>query len=322
MFRHIAVFTIGLVGIANLNAAGIQIGGNTGLTSGVGGSGTSETTTGSAGSGQQPYVNNVFQGTTVVGQTSGNLCSGATISTCTSTSGTPGAGPTNEFATANGVTFALVNQNISGTQEMEWAATSTGNASSTITIPIGIFGVTSVDTMLNDEYGLYGGTPTTVTFQFANSADNVTFNLVNGQDIRDSFDCTSGSGLAACQAGGFYNGSNVDTLSSASYASNSGDSDGASVTAFNVWTGTYSGGVGAYVNTNGTLFLDAQNFYLGTDAANTTLLNVVITDTQTAVKQSRDGLSAVTVFTPEPSTMFLLATGFGALGLFRRRRQA
>jgi hypothetical protein len=336
MLRHIGIFIIGSVAIANLNAGSvqIQIGGNVGLTSGTLATGGSITTTGAV---QQTYGQNLTQGVGSTTETSGSLCAGSTISTCTPTTGYPygeqTVNPSNEFATANSVTFAMINQ---ATNIGAWAAPTSGTSS--ITIPIGIFGVTDVDTMLNDEYGVSGGSPITVKFNFSSGAGDTgtlsseSFTLINGEVYRDGFDCTAGT----CPA-------YVTTLSTLSANvtdafSTTGTDDGrantvtagtAYVTAFNVWSGTYTGGTGAYNQTNGTLFLDAQDFTLGSAASGVYLNNFVITDTAgSTTRVSKDALSAVTVFeatstsTPEPSTVLLLVTGIGAMCLIRRRRKA
>jgi hypothetical protein len=301
------------------------VGGNAGLTTSV-----AITTTGTFT--QSPYSTTAFQGTgaTTAETGSGVLCAGATPGTCTATTGLPSGEPNNEFAAANGVTFALLNQTVSGTAEGVWAATTSGTNS--ITIPIGIFGVTDVYTMLNDEYGVSGQSPTTVQFNFGNSTSE-SFTLVNGTVIRDDFDCTGGTGLAACQALNY-----ATTLNIANGYSTNGTSLGAIggigagtayVDAFNVWSGTYGQGTGAYANTTGTLALDAQDFSLGNLAAGQTLTSITITDTAgAATKVSRDFLSAVTVAssgsapaTPEPSTVLLLVGGLGSVVLVRRRRK-
>jgi len=310
MFRHIPVFTVGLVGIANLNAGQIFIGGNTGLTSSVG-----IATTG--GAVENSYISTTFQGTGVTAAETGSgvLCAGATTSTCVPTTGLPSGEPNDEFASANGVTFAMVNESIASVPMGVWAAPNSGT--STITIPIGIIGVTTVDTMLNDEYGVSGATPTTVQFNFGN-ATSLTFTLINGTVIADSFDCLTGT----CP-------SYATTLDTTHAYSTTGVNLGAigstsapNVSAFTVWSGTYGQGTGAYNNTTGDIFMDAQSFYLGAAAANTSLVNIVITDTAgSATKVSRDVLSAITVVTPEPSTVLLFATGFGAIGFLRRRRK-
>jgi hypothetical protein len=322
MFRHVAIFTIALAGIVNLNAGQIMVGGNSGLTSA---SGTTETTTGSASTaGLQPYNSTLYQGVSSPGYTSGNLCAGATTSTCASTTGYPNGETNNEFLSGNGVTFAMINQTISGVGEGVWAATNTAGTgavpvTSTITIPIGIFGVTNVETMLNDQFGLASTSDTTVQFVFTNPAFNETFTLMNGTVIRDTYSCTTGT--CPTYATG------LDTTHMFDINGNSlgliGATTTANVTAFNLWSGTYTSTAGAYNGTSGNLYLDAQNFYLGSFASNQTLASIVITDTNTAAKQSRIGLSAVTLLaTPEPSTIFLIGAGIAGIGLLRRRRSA
>jgi hypothetical protein len=325
MFRHTGLLIIGAVAVANLNAGSvqIQIGGNTGLTSSY----ASATSTAPTPYGELMYTQNLLQGASGIAETSGSLCAGATVGTCTPTTGTPAGAPNDEFATANGVTFALLNQSASN----EWGA-GNGAGVSTITIPIGIFGVTNVDTMINDEFGVGSSAYTTVQFQFSNSSNNLTFTLYEGTVISDDFDCTAGVGsgaaaaLAACQAYNFNYGLNTTNMYGTSGSSLGliAPTSTPNVTAFNVWSGTYSNGTGAYLNTSGNLYLDAQDFYLGSNSPGLLLEDVVITNTATAAKQTRDGLSAVTVFTsaPEPSTVFLVLTGIGAVALFRRRRNA
>jgi hypothetical protein len=299
------------------------IGGNAGLTtsSGITVSGFT----------QKAYNVTATQGVTTTAEVgSGVLCAGATTGTCTATTGFPGGEPSNEFASSNGVTFALLNQVVSSTNEGVWVAPNTGTNS--ITIPIGIFGVTDVDTMLNDEYGVNNATPTTVQFNFGNSTSE-TFTLVNGTVIRDDFNCQGGSGVTACQALNY-----ATTLNIVNGYSTSGGSLGAFgsiaagtayVKGFNVWTGTYSGGTGSYVNTNGTLNLDAQDFVLGSMAVGQTLTSVTLTDTAgSSSLVSRDFLSGVTVLssgssapTPEPSTVLLVMSGLGLVIVGRRRQK-
>ena len=322
MHRNVGVFIIGLAAIANLHAGYIQIGGNTGLTS-TNSNGMVGTT---GGFGENAYGSTLWQGTAGgVNETgSGVLCAGATVSTCSATTGMPSGEASNEFAAANGVTFSMLNEQIGNTNENLWVAPQDGT--STVTIPIGIFGVTNAYTMINDEYGVANQSPTTVTFDFLNPANDLTFTLVNGTVIRDTFDCTGGTGL----------GVNCTQYASSLVTTNMYGENGASlgaiaptvtpnVTAFNVWTGTYSYGTGNYTNTNGNLYLDAQDFYLGPASANDTLESIVISDTAgSAVKTSRDGLSAITVQTtsaPEPSTVVLFVTGIGAVAMRRRPNQ-
>jgi len=321
MFRQIAAFTIGLVGIANLNAGQIQIGGANGLTSGTVTATTTATQSSGGKFGEQTWSNGGFtQGAT-----------GVTV---------PAAPPSS--LTAHGITFAMINDSGGQAGDNLWSGTNdiagtSGNpnpVTTTFTLPMGIFGVSNVYTMLNDEFanttvnnGNGAGVDTTVTFNFGSAASGAgflgseTFDLVNGTVIRDSFLCTGGSGLATCQS------SNLGTTFDTTNAYGTGGSivvpsaGVASVTAFNVFQGSYtSSAYGPYTNTSGTLYLDAQNFYLGSFAGDE-LFNMVIQDTQSGAFQSREELVAVTVVTPEPASIFLLVGGFGAIAFFSYRRR-
>ena len=191
--------------------------------------------------------------------------------------------------------------------------------------------------MLNDQYGntaYNGGQNTQVTFNFTTLGGGavapLTFTLANGLQIRDAVQCTAGTGLAACQALGYQTG--LDTTNDYDPTGALNPASGPNVSAFNVWTGTYDAGAGNYANTTGNVYLDAQNFALGSAYANDYLTSIQIIDTQTSTRQSRDLLSAITVqgstlpssspAAPEPSTWLLFATGFGAIGFFRLRRKS
>ncbi|MDQ1470746.1 MAG: hypothetical protein QOJ99_2226, partial [Bryobacterales bacterium] len=63
-------------------------------------------------------------------------------------------------------------------------------------VPVGIYNVTAVDTMLNDYYGTAGHQDTTVTFCFSldslgSSCTNVAVALTNGVEIRSAVICTN-----------------------------------------------------------------------------------------------------------------------------------
>jgi hypothetical protein len=223
----------------------------------------------------------------------------------------------------------MINQVVGATNENVWAAPNSGTSS--ITIPLGIFGVTDVYTMMNDQYGINSATPTTVQFNFGNSTSE-SFTLVNGTVIRDEFNCTGGANVATCQALNYATSLNIvngySTTGSSLGAYGSIAAGTAYVRAFNVWSGTYGTGTGSYNLTSGTLSLDAQDFQLGSLAVGQTLTSVTITDTAGAsTKVSRDILSAITVAssgaaaTPEPSTVLLLVGGLGSLVFAGRRRK-
>jgi hypothetical protein len=314
MFRHIAIFMVGAAAIANLNAGSIQlqIGGANGLTAGT----VTQTVTGGAtGSlGEQGYVGDLPPGT----------------SSLTGIAGTPAAPgvpngevPGGQLLTSNGVTFAMIDDSANPTANIWISSNSAGNAVTPVvttdTIQMGIFGVQNVWTMLNDEYGIVGST-TQVVFNFGTTAGvanlpSLAFTLVNGNSIRDAVDClTSSTTCPAYQTG----------LSTSTYGTDDATAAAAgapSVSAFNVWEGTYGGAPGgAYANmTSGDVNLDAQDFSL-TGYSNEYLVSMQIIDSNTGIRQNRDVLSAITVGeAPEPSTWLLFATGLGALFFIRRR---
>jgi len=318
MFRQIAIFIVGAASIANLNAGSLQlqIGGVNGLTAGT----VNQTVTGgSAGTlGEQNYVGDIPPGTT-------GLTGIAGVPTAP---GVPnGEVPGGQKLTTNGVTFAMIDDSANPTANM-WISTNTagtvGTPVATIdTIPMGIFGVQNVWTMLNDQYGIAGST-TQVIFNFGTTAGvanlpALTFTLVNGNSIRDSVDCLTSS--TSCPA-------YATSLSTSAYGTNdttAAVAGASSVSAFNVWEGTYAGTpTGAYAGmTSGDVFLDGQDFSLvgyGSDY----LVSMQIVDTNTGTRQTRDLLSAVTVGynAPEPSTWLLLAAGLGGLFLVQRRRKS
>jgi len=318
MNRHIAILTLGLAAVVGLSAGTIQIGGTSGLSSTytvVGQGGITATTTATQGGG------GVFGETTY----------GKTLAQGTSPSATvPAIGST---LTAGGVTFQMINDSVNTTDQV-WVGTNdpaglNGNpnpSTTTFTIPMGIFGVTNVYTMLNDTYGVSGANNTDVTFNFGSTgtSGSLTFDLVNGQVIADSWDCLAGSGLATCLTANYATSLSGSTFA---YTSSTAVAVGATVQSLGVaWSGTYANTtITNYANTSGNLFLDAQNFYLGTFASpSTELYNIVITDSNTGAFNSRTELSAITVAqtvtTPEPSTVFLALAGILALVALGRRK--
>ena len=82
---------------------------------------------------------------------------------------------------------------------------------------------------------------------------------------------------------------------------------------------------GVFLNTTGTIAFDAQNFNLASLIApnpNEYLVSIQVRELSGVANVSRTALSAITVDTvPEPSTVFLFLTGFGAIGLARFRRK-
>jgi hypothetical protein len=329
MFRHIAILMVGAAAIANLNAGSVQlqIGGANGLTAGTV---TQSVTGGVTGTvGENAYVGNIPPGSTVLTRTSGVPATGY-----------PNGETSGQLDTVNdngtNVTFAMINDSANNTANM-WLSTNTAGSVTTPVVTtdtilmggLGVFGVSNVWTMLNDQYGnlaYNGGQNTQVTFNFTTATGGfvapLTFTLVNGVEISDAVDCTAGSGLSACQAFGYQ--TSLDTTNDYSPTGATNPSSGPDVSAFNVWSGTYNQGGGNYTNTTGSVFLDGQNFSLGSGYTNDYLTSIQVIDTQTGSRQSRDILSAITVEAnaPEPSTWLLFAIGFGLFGFAKLRRKS
>jgi len=303
---------MGLTGIVAVYAGPVQlqIGGSTGLTSGF----VSQTVSpGPAGSvGLQPYVGDIPPGSTSLTGLSGVPAAPAVPN---------GEVSGGQLLTSNGVTFAMIDSGVSTANQ--WISTNQSVDTTTDTIQIGIFGVSAAWTMLNDQYGTPNGTNTTVTFNFGNSA-NVTngtslqFTLTNGTEIRDAVDCITGT----CPS---YS-TGLDFVNDYGPTGALNPATGPHVSAFNVWTGSYNtaGSASAYKNTTGDVFLDAQDFSLGSAYSGLYLVNIQIADANTGANTSRDMLSAVTVLgqAPEPSTWLLFAAGLGLVGFFRLRQRS
>jgi len=274
MFRHIAIFVVGTVAIANLNAGSvqIQIGGANGLTTAQASGNITSTQ-----SGPLPYSATVLQGTGSNANnaiTSGVLCYGfapTATTSCTAGGGTlqtnlpftatNPAGGAYFSAQGGALTFAMINQS----NASEWTTTNLATGTSTINIPMGIFGVTNVDTMLNDNFGVPNSSDISVTFNFAgalgggNSAGSETFTLIDGEVIRDSFRCTGGNTGNTPSCLSYLNGGGADPLATANIYNQAGTLIGPVgtstavpyVNAFNVISGTYTAAAGAvpYVGT-------------------------------------------------------------------------
>jgi len=348
MVRYTGILILGLTAMANLNAGPVMLGGPNGLqTVQAAGSITDTSSPGTANAVPVPYSATVLQGTVnSAGNTisSGVLCAGFAASSaanCTANSGTvqtslpyTGAGTPEYMAGANGITFAMIDQ-ASLPNSSLWTTSNSATATSIITIPMGIFGVTDVYTMLNDNFGVQGATPaSTITVAFQFSSGTETFSLVDGAVIRDSWECTSGTGVSnaagGCQnyqtsngSGGFFD--KLDTTHTYHEDGTTTGSSAATVTAFNVITTAYSNiiaGANPYKNTSGNIYLDAQHFSFGSAYAGASLNSIVITDTVTQASQSRVELSAIDYSAPEPGTVFLFVSGLGLVGLVRRQRKA
>lgn len=233
--------------------------------------------------------------------------------------------------------FDMLGDGTSGNNSDVWysVSTGTGSGSATINIPVGIFGISSVSTMLNTVAGLTsGGTVCTsngglnpltncsntasyayVTLNFNSALDGSgtsateSFALINGVTQRNLFAGISGGGTGTLAAGGSY--SVVDPYNSQSYAVNVG----------NEWTGTISGSSNSAIN-NQSLYLDYQMFPVFSEYQNLYLTSISITDTGAATT-NREMLSAISVdyAAPEPTTAVMFFSGLALLVLAWRRRR-
>jgi len=234
------------------------------------------------------------------------------------------------FMPASAPEFNLIGDSVNTSSVQDWASVSAGTTSaSTISIPVGIFGVADVSTMLNTVggqttggtvcttgNGLNAGTGCTntdsyayVTLNFSTTASGATvqsetFALMNGVTQANILDgATAGTSGSTSDYNVVYLGQ--------TYAVNTGQ----------VWSSKITGGA----NTNDTLVLDYQEFPVFEQFQSLYLTNITVTDTGSANPNTNNHeiLSAVTITpTPEPSTLLLLGAGLGVIGLTRFRRKS
>jgi len=274
------------------------------------------------------YNNNLFAGT-AAGTGTGTLGK-ALVNQNASTS----LSATDPVGSADGVTFA--------TAANPWSGSGGSTGTTSITMAVGLYGVASVWTMLNDTEGINGNSNTWVTFNFGSASNSttydysVTFKLVNGQQIRDSMDCSAaGNTINSYTCASFGRSLSSTAVGGTTFSGPLGTTAG-TVAAYNVTNTTYSNTNSTrgsyYYNTTGTAVLDEQVFsfnysMLATEwLVNMTVSNVGGSFAAAGLQTSRTILSAVSAetgaTTPEPSSIALIAGGIGALAWIRRRRQA
>ena len=296
--------------------AGCVSGSATAATGGSGASWTSQ-----SGSPTSVYGNNLFSGAS------------------SSVNGTASFYPASSYSVSdNAVGTVNLSVNSSGISSPVWEGSGgSGGGTTSLVLPVGIFGANIVWTMLQDAYGVDGNSNTSVVFAFGSGSQTadrgtVTYSLKNGEGIRDAVACsgTVSTGVrTTCDT--------YSKLTTATVASPVIKNSIASYTQ-NVYSASYADDVrqsaGAYYHTSGTVNLDAQRFdFLGAHT-NDWLVSITITNTNgtytsgtSLTNTSRTGLSAVTVATdldptPEPSTMAMIAGGLGVVAWVRRRRTA
>jgi len=344
--RVLKVLAIGMVALGSMEAGPVlgelqfEIGGASGLndayvTGNCGGACITGSVAGS--SSEVNYNNVVFSGATgASGPPSAYTGYSTTV---------PSSGNTMKD-TADSVTFAMIgNDTTGGTTDNAWLIPS--NSSSSITIPVGIFGVTDVWSMLNDDLGA-AGTPrdTNIILTFGSTANATTglttvtikpnntnspYNAAAANWVQDSVVCQTG-----CSAGtgsGSNNGAVGPPLTSGTPTISSAGVGGTGLTTAtaytdNLYTYAYTSATGAEANTTGNVVLNDFGVVFSGNLLNFAQSNYLVSVTYmdpSAVSNSGLYVSALTVdAAPEPSTVLLLLGGFGVIGFgyFRRRRRA
>ncbi len=340
MLRHIGLLTIGLAAIATVNAGQIQIGQvvsglNDGLTTTYVTSGCMSSSgtnyDGCAGGGAGSFSLRAYNGNLMYSAMSGSsqptlgLTPTNTAAYNSASTAAVASGSTVTDAT-NQITFAMIDSNNAAGSNF-WA----GLGTTQMVIPIGIFGVTNVWTMLNNYVGTNNSNTTDITFTFASDSkgttgiDTLTLDLVNGVEVRESVDCSSGCAAYANATGLASGATNV----TANYTAGSGPASVAvQAYAGTLLTASYSNNATSPYNaTSGNLNLDDQDFSFGSSFANDWLVSVSVKDTSGSSTVSRTALSGITVVTgsesstPEPSTVLLMLGGFSSIGFLRRLRR-
>jgi hypothetical protein len=304
MFRIAIVSGITLLSVVAANAGQIQIGGANGLT-------TSTVTGGNCTTGGpctlQGYVPVLFENVPVTAPT----------------------GPGTLTDPTSGVVFSDIN---AGPLKNFWDLPTLSSGSSVLTIPIGLFGVTDVWTMINDIEGT-NTRDVTVVFNFGTTANASTV-VAKSVQLNDANPSQAGQveNALVCNSG----------CAETSQGTLTGMTSGAiTVLADNVFSQPFNipcisssitgtGGTSA-CGAQGTAYLGDQGFFfngaaLGGSLGSLTNLNTYLVSVQVKEISSVGGGSALTAITvdqvPEPSTVLLFVAGLGALGLGRLRKKA
>jgi hypothetical protein len=337
---------IAVIGLMTVTVAGanqlFQIGGASGLTSAYVDSCTVEVGKCSGGNGQtngfvlRNYDSRLFN----------NASNGTERPTpFTSYSRIAGTAPGNVMQdSVHGIAFSMIaDGKVSGvgTSSNFWDSLT----ASTMTVPIGVFGVQNVWTMLNNLAGPKGGTDTVVTFNFGDSSKatsgltQVAVTLVNSNNtiagsgqIRAGVGCTAAagggaSGFSACSTN-TANGTLAASSTAATTVNGVTAPGGTTVLTSNLFSFSYTGGMnaGIYQNTVGNVFLDDQGFQFGNTYLDKYLVSMTFQELNGAFGVSQTALSAITVDSvdsavPEPSTTLLLLSGLCGIGFSRIRRR-
>jgi len=340
MFRITIASVFALASAVVASAGQIQVGGGTGLTSSYVGAGDC----GGNCTDQYNYDEVLFQGLDGTTPSPGTnyVQSGTTMnSTITDTSANAQANGNG----AAGVTFAMINDGVDslncfavvvgggvcGASNNYWALAGNGNVQE-LTIPVGVYGVSQVWSMINSEDAGYatGDRSITMFLNFGTAGgtieDTVRVNLTNTGDtstgtgqIENAVLCSS---YAPCDgvttpASGPLQTTNPTALTNGAYT--------VQAYADYLYSIKYNGTGNLLVLNDQGLNLGTLNFAgVGTNL-NTYLVNVQIEEVgNTSYPGEYSAVSALTVVTaaPEPSTVFMFLTGLGAIGFagYRRRK--
>ena len=336
MARTLALLTITLTGITSMYAGSLGINPgdylnpdgsvSIGLLSAVDGI-TSTGFNASTLTNSTFVVNGTGGGSASLPQTSGacgSNCQGGVTAT------PPPPGTATIFQPAGAPEFDLLGSSASATSMQDWASASSGTGSpSVISIPIGIFGVADVSTMLSTIGGLTTGGTVCTTGNGLNAGTGCT-NTASYSYITLNFSTTATGATLQSETFALINGMTQANILDGATAGTSGSTGNYNVTylgstytvdAGQVWSSKITGGA----NGNDTLVLDSQEFPVFEQFQSLYLTSVSITDTGSANPGSsnHEVLSAATITpTPEPSTLLLLGAGLAVIGVTRFRRKS
>jgi hypothetical protein len=350
MSRLITISVLGFIAAVAANAGAIQIGGASGVTNnyitqGAGAvcnAGAGNCVVGTTNSGA--FIEKEYDAVLFANATE----SGTPPSPYAGYSPTGGNVPGNTVNDAtNGVTFSMISDGATvGSNASKDYWSSTGGSSGTVgaaqsmTVPIGVDDVGALWTMLDNQYGSLGGNDTTVTFNFgttsnAASTTPVVVALTNNNgtnfngELRSSMSCatTPSTPPGVCSPSTNSHENPLEGVVINGVTVNEG-------VVFNTNYNTVASGF--YANSAGKTKLDDQEFEFGgllcgaVLCSSDWLVSVTVTENvpNTFASSQTDGqpasetaLSAITVETvPEPTTILLLLTGIGGMGLARLRR--
>jgi hypothetical protein len=321
MFRIYTVLAIASVGVAS--AGQIQIGGVNGLTSTYvtsGCSGVGPCISGSSGGfTEQNYDSVLFSGAS----------NGVNTPTPYSTYSTGNANQGTIADPASSETFAMINDGVKvgGGSRNVWIGSTSSPTLDTITVPIGVFGVSDVWTMLNTDLALANpARDLTIEFDFASTSNGAPTTQLKIKTDNN----TPASGTVATD--GIQNAVQCPLSSACSTLANGAPSSSIVTPGVTILSDqllstnfAYTIATGGYSGTTGNVELDDQGFvFTGSTLAtalSSYLVDIKISEANASGSDTL-GLSAITldaVTTPEPSTVLMLLAGLGAIGFGRLR---